>query len=64
MYSLCSQLIRHSLAPALSHMLLFLYLVQSVVTYTAAGPTTNGKTVLANCEVSEAFTVFADARQQ
>lgn len=24
---------------------------QSVVTYTAAGPTTNGKSVLANCEV-------------
>lgn len=27
-------------------------LLQSVVTYTAAGPTTNGKTVLANCQVS------------
>jgi hypothetical protein len=26
--------------------------VQAVVTYTATGPTTNGKTVLANCQVS------------
>lgn len=60
MHAVCSSQLRHSQLTSLpsrpacclcaAHLAARL-LLQSVVTYTAVGPTSNGKAVLANCQV-------------